>query len=132
MNTYRPRRDFLKRLLALPLLATPPQIVAAAGRDYDVYVFPVAGFCFHDGPALLERIQPNMSIELVPEPFNPHDPRAIRIEAHGHHLGYVPRCDNGPLGRLLAQGAPLRARVLSVKREGEPWDAVRVAVSLPA
>lgn len=61
MKTYRSRRQFVKRLLALPLLAAAP-----------------------------------------------------------------------PLGRLLAQGAPLRARVLSARREGAPWDAVRVAVSMPA
>jgi hypothetical protein len=131
MTTYRPRRDFLKRLLALPLLATAPPLAAVAAHDYDVYLFPVAGFRFHDGPALLERIRPGMALELVPEPENPHDPRAIRVEVYGHHIGYVPRSDNGPLGRLLAQGAPLQARVLSVKREGESWDAVRVAVSMP-
>jgi hypothetical protein len=131
MTTYRPRRDFLKRLLALPLLATAPPIAAVAARDYDVYLFPVAGFRFHDGPALLERIRAGMALELVPEPENPHDPRAIRIEVYGHHIGYVPRSDNGPLGRLLVQGAPLQARVLSVKCEGESWDAVRVAVSMP-
>jgi hypothetical protein len=87
MTTYRPRLDFLKRVLALPLLATAPPIAAVAARDYDVYLFPVAGFRFHDGPALLERIRPGMALELVPEP--------------------------------------------SVKREGESWDAVRVAVSMP-
>lgn len=131
MKSIRPRREFMKRLLALPLLAAP-QLSAGAVHEYDVYLFPAAGFQFHDGPALLERIRPGLALELVPEPGNPHDPRAIRIEAYGHHIGYVPRSDNGPLGRLLAQGAPLRARVLSVRREGEPWDAVRVAVSMPA
>jgi hypothetical protein len=130
MTTYRPRREFIKRLLALPLLAAPP-IAAGAVHDYDVYLFPAAGFRFHEGPALLARIWPGMPVELVAEPDNPHDPRAIRIEALGHHIGYVPRSDNGPLGRLLAQGAPLRARVLSVRHDGESWDAVRVAVSMP-
>jgi hypothetical protein len=132
MKTYRPRREFVKRLLALPLLATASPLAAAAVHDYDVYLFPVAGFQFHDGPQLLAHIRPGMALALVAEPDNRHDPRAIRIEAHGRHIGYVPRSDNGPLGRLIAQGAPLRARVLSVRREGEPWDAVRVAVSMPA
>jgi hypothetical protein len=132
MKTYRPRREFMKRLLALPLLAIAPPAAVAAGplREYDLYLFPVAGFQFHQGPQLLKHLRPGMGLELVPEPHNPHDPRAIRIEAFGRHIGYVPRADNGPLGRLLAQGASLKARVLSLKREGEPWDAVRVAVSM--
>jgi hypothetical protein len=132
MKTYRPRRDFIKRLLALPLLLSAPPLAAAAPmREHDLYLFPVAGFQFHDGPLLLTKLQPNMALELVAEPHNRHDPQAIRIEARGRHIGYVPRHDNGPLGRLLQTGAPLRARVLSIKREGEPWDAVRVAVSMP-
>ena len=82
MKTYRPRREFIKRLLALPLLAAAPPAAMAASplRDYDVYLFPVAGFRFHDGPALLERIRVGMPVELVPEPDNPHDPRAIRVQ----------------------------------------------------
>jgi hypothetical protein len=132
MTTYRPRREFLKRLLALPLAAAAPRAATAAVRDYDLYLFPVAGFRFHDGPALLERIRVGMPLALVPEPDNPHDRRAIRIEAYGHHLGYVPRSDNRPLFRLLRQAAPLEARVIGVQREGESWDALRVAVRLSA
>lgn len=29
--------------------------------------------------------------ELVPEPENPHDPRAIRVDVKGQHVGYLPR-----------------------------------------
>lgn len=131
MTTYRPRREFLKRLLALPLAAAAPSVATGAAlRDYELYVFPVAGFQFHDGPPILERIRVGMPLALVPEPDNPHDGRAIRIEACGHHIGYVPRSDNRPLVRLLRQGAPLSARVIGVKPGGESWDAVRVAVSM--
>ena len=28
---------------------------------------------------------------LVPEPTNPHDPNAIRVEINNQHVGYVPR-----------------------------------------
>lgn len=28
---------------------------------------------------------------LVPEPDNPHDPRALRVEVGGEHVGYVPK-----------------------------------------
>ena len=43
--------------------------------------------------------------EFVPEPSNPHDPAAIRVEVGGQHVGYVPR------GVPLAAGNP---RLLSI------------------
>ena len=30
-------------------------------------------------------------VRPVPEPFNPHDRRAVRVEIAGQHVGYVPR-----------------------------------------
>lgn len=123
------RRNFLKQLLAAPLLGTPA-LAAAKQAQYDCAVFPVAGFLYYDGPALLDTLQPGDALDLVAEPDNPHDPRAIRIEARGHRIGYVPRSENRPLVRLLEQGAELRARVAGVQAHGESWEAVRVGVSL--
>lgn len=36
----------------------------------------------------------NISVELVPEPDNPHDPKAIKVLLNGVHVGYIPakRC----------------------------------------
>jgi hypothetical protein len=132
MKSIQPRRDFLKRLLALPLLGAPPAIAASTVSQYDLNAFPVAGFAFYEGPDLIHQLQPGEALRLVAEPHNPHDPRAIRIEAGGHHIGYVPRSENGPLSRLIAQSACLEARVLSLQPEAGPWHAVRVAVSLRA
>jgi hypothetical protein len=132
MNSTQPRRDFLKGLIALPLLGAPPASVAAPVSQYDLAVFPVAGFAFYEGPKVLDRLQPGDPLALVAEPGNRHDPRAIRIEAGGRHIGYVPRSENGPIGRLLAQGVRLQARVMAVQPRAESWDAVRVAVSLRA
>jgi hypothetical protein len=129
MASTQPLRDFLKRLLALPLLGAP-QLAAPRATELDFNVFPVAGFGFHEGPEIIRRLQPGDELMLVPEPHNPHDPRAIRIEARGRHIGYVPRSENRPLGRLLEQGAELRARVVRVQPEAESWDVLRVGVGL--
>jgi hypothetical protein len=123
------RRNFLKQLLAAPLLGTPAAAVARTA-EVDFSVFPVAGFSYYDGPALLEQLRPGQPVVLVREPDNPHDPRAIRIEALGRRVGYVPRTDNRPLARLLEQGAELRARIIRVQPKGESWDALRVGVSM--
>ena len=93
-------------------------------------VFPVAGYAFHEGPRIIDGLRKGQEVTLVPEPHNGFDPRAIRIEVHGRHIGYVPRSENRPLGRLLAQGAELRARLIRVQPEAEKWEVLRVGVSL--
>jgi hypothetical protein len=128
----RPRREFLKRLLALSLLGAPSLASAAVARvrEYDLSIFPVAGFCFYEGPQLLERLQPDVPLRLVLEPNNPYDPRAVRIEAFGRQIGYVPRADNQPINRLLLQAAAVQARVFTVGPRRSALDTVMVAVSV--
>lgn len=50
-------------------------------------------------------------LELSREPYNPYDPRAIRVDWRGHKLGYVPRRDNGALAWALDRGEVLAARI---------------------
>ncbi|MGD9388090.1 MAG: HIRAN domain-containing protein [Gammaproteobacteria bacterium] len=129
MPSFLPRRDFLKTLMAAPFLGGSTVAPARESR-YDFAVFPVAGFCYYDGPGLLDRIRAGDPVTLVREPDNPHDDRAIRVEALGRRIGYVPRSENRPLARLLEQGAELSARVVGVQPQSHSWDAVRVGVSL--
>lgn len=129
MPSFLPRRDFLRQLLAVPF-AGAPALAAARTAEVDFSVFPVAGFRYYDGPNLLDRLRAGDPVCLVREPDNPHDPQAIRIEALGHRVGYVPRSENRPLVRLLEQGAELRGRIVAVDPGGDRWEAVRVGVSL--
>lgn len=136
------RRNFLHRLVGVPLVAglasqasaspspglAPEQ--AAAFRAVLLETF-VAGFRFHQGPGVLGQIRAGDRLELVPEPENPHDRHAVRLEWKGVKLGYVPR---EPRSRVvtdtLAQGAVLHAEVVHVDADAPPWEAVRFAVHL--
>lgn len=61
MPPAQPRRDFLKRLLALPLIGAP-QFVSAGHAQLDFSVFPVAGFGFHEGPKVIRQLQPGAEL----------------------------------------------------------------------
>jgi hypothetical protein len=128
MSSSQPRRDFLQALMALPMLSVPP--ITHAAIEYELNEFAVAGLPYYDGPALLDELQPGDSLTLVAEPDNPFDERAIRIEAQGRKIGYVPRGENGPLVRLMGQGVSLRARVARIAPEAGPWSALTVLVSM--
>ena len=45
--------------------------------------------------------QPSVTVQvdLVPEPTNPYDKRAIRVEYNGQHIGYVAKEDTYRLRR---------------------------------
>jgi hypothetical protein len=90
----------------------------------------LAGFPYYKGPQLLDRLQPDVPLRLVLEPDNRYDQRAVRIEAFGHQIGYVPRADNQPISRLLVQEAPVQARVFTIGPRQPGFDSVMVAVSL--
>lgn len=58
--------------------------------------FLVSGFRYADdltdGAAshVIARVKPGARLELVPEPTNPHNPRAIQIVSGGTQLGWLP------------------------------------------
>ena len=67
----------------------------------------------------IRRLREGTPIDLVPEPGNPYDPRAIRVDAPGGQtIGYVPR-DSWLQAALLDQGTAMRASVMEIMG-GEP------------
>jgi hypothetical protein len=90
---------------------------------------PIAGFQYAEGPRLLDRLECGDTLELRPEPDNPHDPLAIRVDWNGHKLGYVPRHDNARIARRLNGGIELAAAILALRVEEGLWSAVEFAIA---
>jgi len=114
------RRFFLRSLWGLPLLALPetaPATQPTAQRPYLLNRFAVAGLQHHAAPGLLHRLFPGQSLTLAPEPGNPFDHFAVRIDFEGRKLGYVPRSDNRNISRLLRQNARLWCRVREIDED---------------
>jgi len=76
---------------------------------------PLAGFRHYGGGEMWPDMKVGDRLELVREPDNPYDANAIRIDWRGRKLGYVPRRDNAAVARQMDRGAPLEARVASLR-----------------
>ena len=128
-TTHLARRSFLGTvLLGLPALLTLrpgiPRKAIVLNR------VRVAGFQYHQGMEIRERIKVDDVLEVVAEPENPHDRYAVALRWHGRHIGYVPRDENRHLSRMLRAEVPLVATETKADHGADPWDAVRVDVAM--
>ena len=125
------RRAFLKSIMALvggfalPAIAhTKPNL----GTWKTLQTSPLAGFQYHYGEALWPQLAVGQMLQLVREPDNRYDDRAVRVEWQGHKLGYIPRLDNAAVSQLLDKGETMEAAIVELMNSSNPWDRVRVEV----
>ena len=116
----------LRRLLILVALLIPA--AQAARLRIEVLRCPLAGFQYHEGAALWAELKVGDSLELVREPDNPHDGRAIAVLWRGHRLGYLPRAVNDAAARALDLGHRLDARIARLREDADPWRRMELEV----
>ena len=130
------RRSALGKLLALPAAASTFGLVTirwtsgsapATTTPPPVFRGYVAGFQFHEGPALIERMREGDVVTLVREPQNRHDRHAIRIDYDGRKIGYVPRTVSEHVAWTLGERASAPGTISAISREAVPWRALRVS-----
>jgi hypothetical protein len=73
---------------------------------------------------------------LVPEPDNPHDPNAVRVEIAGRLVGYLPRAAAESYGSLLAvytrKGRPVTCdAMIAARATGGEAGPIGVFLKLP-
>ncbi len=51
------------------------------------------------------EVRLEVTAALVPEPANPHDPNAVRVEIDGRLVGYLPRAAAVAYGQLVREPA---------------------------
>ena len=81
---------------------------------------PLAGYNYHQAPAVFHAMRTGDALSLVREPHNPHDPNAIRVDWGAHRLGYVPRTQNMALAAALDRGEPIAARISRLQPHRNP------------
>lgn len=62
---------------------------------------------YQDALRAITRGEPRLNTDaaLIPEPDNPHDPNAIRVEIDGRKVGYVPRSKAEAYGPVVREPA---------------------------
>lgn len=110
----------LARLLPQPAYRRDPTEILRAH---------VAGYSYHSGPAMESALAPDTPLDLVREPFSPHDAFAVRIVWQGHLLGYVPRPANAAIAQRLDAGESLACRIHHLDHTAEPWKRLQFIVA---
>lgn len=123
-----PIRNWAIALLCL-LLALPAS--AEVSERILLQASPLAGFQYYHGKQVWGEMREGDALELVREPDNAHDPRAVRVEWHGIKLGYVPRRENEAVARLLDRGSRLEARITRLVKNRNPWQRMLFEVYVP-
>ncbi|QLQ26813.1 MAG: HIRAN domain-containing protein [Dechloromonas sp.] len=125
------RRSFLERIAALAGTSiVAPLTQATTTRTIELQRSPLAGFQYHRAEAVWPLLSVGAALDLVREPDNAHDSRAVRVDWQGQKLGYVPRIDNAAVSHLLDGGQAVTARIVALRQSGNPWERVELAVNL--
>lgn len=125
------RRAFLKSLTAFVGGLALPAIAHAnirSGTWKTLQTSPLAGFQYHHGETLWPQLAIGQPLQLLREPDNRHDDRAVRVEWQGHKLGYIPRLDNAAVSQLMDRGERLDAEIAWLTESRNPWERVGVEV----
>jgi len=124
------RRTFFRRLFgSLGATVASPHI-GAEDRSVLIQESPIAGFQFHRGDAIWASLDVGEELALVRESSNTHDPNAVALYFHDEKLGYVPRGDNRAIAQMLDRGESLDARISKLLVEEDPWERIRITISL--
>jgi len=92
---------------------------------------PLAGFRHYEGGEAWRNMAVGDRLQLVREGDNPYDANAVRVEWRGVKLGYVSRRDNAAVARQMDRGAPLEARVASLRENRNRSVRVELEVVAP-
>jgi len=126
------RRAFLKSILFLPFtgLAEPVRTSAADTERIVLLDTVVAGFQYHRGERVWRTLSIGDPLQLIREPGNAYDSRAVEVFRGRDKLGYIPRADNSAIAQLLDRGTALSARITGLKKSPDPWERVAIRIEL--
>ncbi|WP_415034058.1 HIRAN domain-containing protein [Azonexus sp.] len=89
----------------------------------------VAGYTYYASAQREDGLTVGAPLQLVREPENPHDCRAVRLDWRAQPLGYVPRAQNARIAALLDAGESLSASIIEIAgRHEDAWERLWFSV----
>lgn len=126
------RRQFLKGVLAgLTALLLSPRKGRGTTKNIALFTCMTAGFQFHEGPNIIQRLEPGTRLRLLREADNIHDNLAVAIYTNnGKKLGYIPRTINEVPAAHLDNGSKMYAIVHNTAPNMPPWEMLEIVVMI--
>lgn len=121
----------IRSLISVLGLVLPALCLAETESHILLQDSPLAGFQYHQGKSLWLEMKIGDRLDLIREPENKYDTRAVRVERRGKKLGYVPRRENADIARLMDSGSKLEARITRLTESRDPWQRLRFEILLP-
>lgn len=98
--------------------------------------FYVAGVRFHKFSTVKDILLEGDTVDLIPEPSNKYDrdstgkySYAVKIKHQNVMLGYVPKKLSKEVSEMLSDsGTDLKATIVQLQPDFEPWTALRVKI----
>lgn len=91
--------------------------------------FYVAGVQHHDLSSVIDDMVEEEPLDLVPEPTNPYDSNAVRIEYKGVMIGYVPKRISAAItARITDPEVEVSCETERINREEHPWKQCYVTI----
>ena len=123
------RSSFIKSLIGLPAIGL---INVESFTQYEkVYLkqFFVRGFSYYLGPKIIDEINKSGQLEMVREPENKFDKRAIALHFNNKKIGYLPRESNKTISILMdTELLEFHAELTQIESDASDWEKIRVAV----
>ena len=116
------------RLISLLWLTLMVPWAHAANVRILVQSSPLAGFQYHAGDEHWSQLAVGDTLQLIREPENTHDGKAVRVEWRGKMLGYLPRKENGAVAAAMDSGERVDARIARLREHRNPWQRVLIEV----
>lgn len=123
------RSQFVKSLIGIYGIAHLP--IDALKQYVKVYLKQcfVRGFSYYDGPKIIDEINTAGMVQLVREPNNEFDKRAIAIHFEGKKIGYLPRESNKTISILMDTNLlEFHAEITHIEKSASDWEKIRLGV----
>ncbi len=133
------RREFLRDASQAGLLVSASSFIGevATAEPYanfhalPIYRAYVRGVQYRGFPPdYLDQIEVPTPLDLLREPDNAYDKRAIAVYHYGVKLGYLPREDNLVLSKLIRRGLPVVCRLIGLQPQLETYKQLSIEVAL--